>query len=738
MAPPPRPLLPRPGLDADSPVSREQVSLEVARIDRRPKIRTACFKCRQRKVKCNGQRPACATCVQRAVDCEYPPELVDYTTAEAERRAGQESAELVAQLQTLPYEDALKLLQKMRGEASSSTPREYMPRAQVATNIPRPVSSAAYVRSCLPSTPNSLEFELAIRHPIAYPTLYPIQITSLPLDRMLNPSRIRRSQPYSPFFSYEDEQNSAIPGTNPPYKTPDSISNSPEPRPLIGPAQARPLIYESLGQLDISYWSDVPIPNHIAAQVISLYMETDYSVLPLFNGDFFIQDLIQQRSYFCSRFLVSALLAWACQAYTAMQPEVASLSVEFFTEAEKAFSEMPYANTLTAVSALQLLSMTAVTQGRDDVSLNYLLLGVKVGRMMGLFGVQPGRRSANSWLDGYHDWRMAASYTAWGVYNWAAVFGLHYQKAVIELPPTLPMPGDVEFALAMQGTYIAQPSIQTDVFRSCCHLFVIFHDVLWSYYGQRQEVAPLHHIPVEFAEGIYRRLLVWADSLSLDLVRSDSGPHYIMMMHIYYHAIVTDVFRPFLAMPSQSLAMGSFCTPGASPEAAYRASVNQLKRLLLIYRLNFETAMLSVLWQTALIYVANAMMREVKTNNNEWRYYLYLCMAGLEDLYVSFRVFGSIARAVLGIALERRALNASDSRRIQQELDDLGRHHAAIRRVGDGREISNWIVDLDLSMVDPEAAQGGKLAEKFQSLAIEDDSEDGAEDSGEMPGLSTW
>lgn len=108
------------------------------------------------------------------------------------------------------------------------------------------------------------------------------------------------------------------------------------------------------------------------------------------------------------------------QAYTALKPGISVYSVEFFSEAEGCLAAMPSANTLTAVSALQLLCMTAVTQGRDDVALRYLQESVKVGRAMGLFGVQPGRPSANSWLDGYHDWRIAASYTAWGVFNWVS------------------------------------------------------------------------------------------------------------------------------------------------------------------------------------------------------------------------------------------------------------------------------------------------------------------------------
>lgn len=137
--------------------------------------------------------------------------------------------------------------------------------------------------------------------------------------------------------------------------------------------------------------------------------------------------------------------------------------------------------------------------------------------------------------------------------------------------------------------------------------------------------------------------------------------------------------------------------------------------------------MFSVVWQTGLIYVANAMMREVKSGSNEWRYYLHLCMAGLEDLYASYRVFGSIAKAILGIAIEHGALRPSEARRITNELEDLGRHHTISKPLGDGREVANWIIDLDLAMTDPEAAQGSNLAEKFQGLIIKDPPEEGKE-----------
>lgn len=192
-----------------------------------------------------------------------------------------------------------------------------------------------------------------------------------------------------------------------------------------------------------------------------------------------------------------------------------------------------------------------------------------------------------------------------------------------------------------------------------------------------------------------------------------------MRCSIYFHAIVADLFWPLLRDPWRSLHLRSFSTPQATAEAVYAASVNQLKRLLLIYRLSFKTAMLSVLWQTALIYVANAMMREGNSNGAEWRFYLELCVAGLEDLSASFRVFKSVAEGLLGMALERGVIDIDKVNLVSKELVRLGRHHVPYKKE-DGIEVegARWIIDIGLATTDPNAAQGANLAERFQELML--------------------
>jgi len=59
-------------------------------------------------------------------------------------------------------------------------------------------------------------------------------------------------------------------------------------------------------------WSKVAISDELAAHILSLYIEVDYKILPLFHLDLFIEDLVHNRPYFCSSLLVNALFSWAC------------------------------------------------------------------------------------------------------------------------------------------------------------------------------------------------------------------------------------------------------------------------------------------------------------------------------------------------------------------------------------------------------------------------------------------
>lgn len=95
------------------------------------------------------------------------------------------------------------------------------------------------------------------------------------------------------------------------------ITNSdPNPFPAHDPTQSlAPTLSscdERLEELNIGFWTSVPIASDLAAKVISLYLETDHPLLGPFDPTLFMEDLVQCRTKYCSKLLVSTIMYWSC------------------------------------------------------------------------------------------------------------------------------------------------------------------------------------------------------------------------------------------------------------------------------------------------------------------------------------------------------------------------------------------------------------------------------------------
>lgn len=188
-------------------------------------------------------------------------------------------ADIVDQLKTLPEHDALKLLQQLRSPGGAFSPLSTVRLSNHKTS-----------QALLPTTSSRIEFELTALHGIVYPTLLPIDITKLnisPLEKPASPSNhgslVRKS------------------------------SNTPV---VLAEAGSRLYCDSRLEDLDISYWTKVPISDVSAATLISLYLETDQTIVAFIDADLFLDSLVDRRPKFCSSFLVTAMLYVACVSHT--------------------------------------------------------------------------------------------------------------------------------------------------------------------------------------------------------------------------------------------------------------------------------------------------------------------------------------------------------------------------------------------------------------------------------------
>ncbi|CRK30638.1 hypothetical protein BN1723_014401 [Verticillium longisporum] len=233
-------------------------------------------------------------------------------------------------------------------------------------------------------------------------------------------------------------------------------------------------------------------------------------------------------------------------------------------------------------------------------------------------------------------------------------------------------------------------------------------------YYNRNTSTPAHisdHVSIEFAERKYRELLAWIETLPSSFAQAEDNPHHVMTFHLWFHAAILDIFRPFLRDDkAKKTRLTTFSSRRSSAEAAFKASVNQLKRLIVVYRSEYQSSAYTILWHTALIYVANAVLKD--KGDPEWRFYFLHCVYGYESLRKSYRLAEAIGRALLAMTLRNGDITGLEARTILQQLKQRGLDHPS----GDIR--ATFMGDLELAMTNPGEAKVETLAGQFEDVAL--------------------
>jgi hypothetical protein len=195
----------------------------------------------------------------------------------------------------------------------------------------------------------------------------------------------------------------------------------------------------------------------------------------------------------------------------------------------------------------------------------------------------------------------------------------------------------------------------------------------------------------------------------------------------YFHCLVLDIFRPLLRVvpPLQLLSFESG-NGKAGVHTVYKASIEQLKRIVLCYLQKCNAAPLSTLSQRALLYVLNSLITEAKESADlkrtaEWAFYFRACLHGLSKQLPCFPAVERITQGILSMSVRDRIMSASEASKI---LEDM-RREAGITEQPDISEYTKVkasegtvVVDLDLATVDLSAATVDVLADQFDKLMM--------------------
>lgn len=158
--------------------------------------------------------------------------------------------------------------------------------------------------------------------------------------------------------------------------------------------------------------------------------------------------------------------------------------------------------------------------------------------------------------------------------------------------------------------------------------------------------------------------------------------------------------------------------------------MKQLQRLVYHYRTTFDAANTCIMWHTAMLYVANAMLGD--PSNPETQFYFLLCLRGYQKLMRCFRIAGSIAQGLLTIAVRNGVISPSVAQAIRRDLEEESGTSLHAHEV-----TSCYIIDLDLALTNPEAATMQTLVQRFEELDVLTTDTTPDQSSSEVP-IQVW
>lgn len=202
MSGPFRPLLPK--SDEGSPPA--EIPAEPSR--KRKAVTLACQRCRTRKGKCDGARPACWSCSSKGVQCEYDddPNTTPHANLKREyhrlEQQQQNLLELYGMLKDRPEQEAIVILQRLRAGADIHSLLTFIKEGDLVTQL-----QASNVTTYLPRETHSTELLLNLNHPQGYPPLAPLDDPKAGLG--LKEKNILNTNPRVDYFVTEEDLENA-------------------------------------------------------------------------------------------------------------------------------------------------------------------------------------------------------------------------------------------------------------------------------------------------------------------------------------------------------------------------------------------------------------------------------------------------------------------------------------------------------------------------------------------------
>ncbi|RGP79070.1 nitrogen assimilation transcription factor nit-4 [Fusarium longipes] len=523
-----RPLLPGPARDGPSG-SRPPFKLN---IPKRTSVKTACQACRQRKAKCDGQRPQCLACVSGGRECHYVSHPFEAEAAVLKRKHEKlqeritEHESLYSSLKTREPHETDEILRRIRAGQDVKT----------ITGDIRGMDAAK--QSSTSSTS---------RKHASSPTLLATRT------------------------SFSEAQQPGLTASN---EHPDHILEE-----AWQDTQRRPSEHMFIGIpgyiLPLSRWTSAHQDNNLLSHLLLLFWTWDTVCNRVIDRTIFEEDLknldpmttgAPSEIRFCSPFLVNALLAVGClystdSATFSVPDEISTRGRIFAQEALRCLKIEDTRPSLAVAQGLALMYAYESALGDGDTALEFYSLMQQRYMELRLDDIQ---RSTDTAIAGSRQRAEAhaLSWIQWGFYvwDWKPMHGL-CRRSVIEKPtrektwqqdsaPLNRKESPEYWWFPYPESMVPQRSLKREIFDVECTFTEITEQVLGFIIPIEQGVSPFSN--TKRAVELYSKLMEWKFSLPEPLRAENAVLPAAILLHPGVDLVAISVLQPFDSIPKSA------------------------------------------------------------------------------------------------------------------------------------------------------------------------------------------
>lgn len=388
-------------------------------------------------VQCSGDRPKCAECIKRKRACHYNGSVGESSSQTLKRNNSELRAEsasyarLFDAIRSRSEGDVRTLVCKIRrGENMDDIAREMEYGDLLIQSALVPESRFRYE---FPISPNMPSYLLSRDNSYLDSLIYDWTRPKTSINGNNNdtdPDSPTSSGP-RPKLQHQKSPN----GMEARYCTP-----------YLKPYHAAEICDSQIDNAVPSKWTSVCTDNQLMRRLIRAFLLQDHDFWTAFQKDYFLDDMANMGSQFCSPLLVNAVLALSCVSATFNigQPltgnfqsrqltrclqnyyrgltertefwNPATLGNRFLSEAKRLWAQEMHTCKLTTIQAALILHVIYTISGADKIGLAYVAQACTMARTIGLFDADMG---TNSKL------HCVRTYTAWALFSWQRYALIH-------------------------------------------------------------------------------------------------------------------------------------------------------------------------------------------------------------------------------------------------------------------------------------------------------------------------